>query len=1306
MDDLKSRLVTLNNNLNLLREREARYGGNAPLELVNQIDDHLTAIQLVQQTIDGQLTVEELDDKLLTLNLALTRGSQISVGDVEGSYVAIGDGARLIVNKALSAAEEAKAQQDLEQVLLAQAVVNLGTRLQQVVARKPKTDELSNPYKALLDYRLEDAALFYGRSQAIEQMLAHLDRNPLTVLHAESGAGKTSLLQAGLASRLLVLGDLPLHIRPWKINPALAVKRTILPNLANAPGLAEISLFDFLHRVTQILGEDSYLYIFLDQFEEFFTQLGEESRQDFVNQLGECLEDESLRVRWVLALRKEYFGNLATFRPQIKNPFANDYLLRAMNRAEATEVIVEPAKKQGVTYEPEVVEQLLNDLSSNHDAGHQEGEAGEVAPPQIQLVCSTLFEKFLEKRQARAELPPSITLEMYKAEGGAQGILRGHLNRVLQRTLSQKERELARQLLMALVSSDQRRVRRGREELAATLALYLTGGQSLDDILEQLVESRLLKVEEDEETNTTAYELAHDYLLTEIQVDPETQAQKAAQELLTRELESFRRYRTVLSPDKYDIINSQRQFLVLDDESKELLRLSQAARTRRLRQVATVAVVIIAILSGLVWWALISRNQAVVERDRAEQASQIAQARQLAAEAQNLVNTDSELSLLLALESLDLADIIEAEDTLRMVLPFIRDWWSLDTRSEGVSAAAWNIDGTRVALGLDNGDIQIWDVETETMLSVLKGHPQPVTDLEFNPRGTHLLSAADDPDNASLRLWDVATGETVALLKGHPAGASGVAWNHDGSRALTTGGTDIILWDMTTLQPLATLSEHTGQVFDVAWQPVLPENAGAGEQKFASVGEKGEIFIWNLATLSVETELDDYPESITSVSWNPDGIRLATGSAEGAVYVWDTVEGHILDVLTGHTGRVRSVDWHPEGRWLASGSGDTRMIIWDVEASRSIIALTGHNNWVQQVHWDPTGDYILSASKDGTARIWNVEDSPAMVTLLGHVGQARGIAWHPAGHLLASTGDDGTLRLWNPDSGEAVDNLDAHDEVAYSVAWSADGAKLATASEDHTVRLWSTVTLEPLAVILEHPAAVNWVVWSPDSQTLATAGNDHVVRLWDAQTGALKQTLNGHTKAVHGLAFSPDGAQLASGSADASIIIWDSSSGEKLQTLTDHTDFVWDIKFSPVLSDGTRYLASASQDKTVRIWDPTTGKSVAVYAHQKPVNGVAWKSDGLELATASDDGLARIWDVERAEIVATFSGHQGGVLNIAWSADDARLATASTDGVVRVFDADLEEILALANQYKHRDLTDEEFEQFSGEAVLGVLGEK
>jgi hypothetical protein len=54
--ELKQLLETLHKNLNILREREAKYGGNAPLDLLNQIEDHQTAIGLIEPRLAGEIS--------------------------------------------------------------------------------------------------------------------------------------------------------------------------------------------------------------------------------------------------------------------------------------------------------------------------------------------------------------------------------------------------------------------------------------------------------------------------------------------------------------------------------------------------------------------------------------------------------------------------------------------------------------------------------------------------------------------------------------------------------------------------------------------------------------------------------------------------------------------------------------------------------------------------------------------------------------------------------------------------------------------------------------------------------------------------------------------------------------------------------------------------------------------------------------------------------------------------------------------------------------------------------------------------
>lgn len=91
--DFKNTLTRLNENLNILHEREAKYGGNAPLDLLNQITDHQAAITLTEQAITGELTEVEWREAIRPLLVAMnTRDgeanvSNLTIGDIHGSII-------------------------------------------------------------------------------------------------------------------------------------------------------------------------------------------------------------------------------------------------------------------------------------------------------------------------------------------------------------------------------------------------------------------------------------------------------------------------------------------------------------------------------------------------------------------------------------------------------------------------------------------------------------------------------------------------------------------------------------------------------------------------------------------------------------------------------------------------------------------------------------------------------------------------------------------------------------------------------------------------------------------------------------------------------------------------------------------------------------------------------------------------------------------------------------------------------------------------------------------------------------------
>jgi WD40 repeat protein len=108
----------------------------------------------------------------------------------------------------------------------------------------------------------------------------------------------------------------------------------------------------------------------------------------------------------------------------------------------------------------------------------------------------------------------------------------------------------------------------------------------------------------------------------------------------------------------------------------------------------------------------------------------------------------------------------------------------------------------------------------------------------------------------------------------------------------------------------------------------------------------------------------------TSVSWSPDGQRVAAGSGDRCVRIWNVTTGTVEHLLEGHQDWVESVAWSPDGRQLASGSEDRTVRLWEASSGQVLRTLEGHQASVRSVAWSPDGRQLASGSEDRTVRLW------------------------------------------------------------------------------------------------------------------------------------------------------------------------------------------------------------------------------------------------------------------------------------------------------------------------------------------------
>ncbi|CAL5220193.1 g2165 [Coccomyxa viridis] len=150
-------------------------------------------------------------------------------------------------------------------------------------------------------------------------------------------------------------------------------------------------------------------------------------------------------------------------------------------------------------------------------------------------------------------------------------------------------------------------------------------------------------------------------------------------------------------------------------------------------------------------------------------------------------------------------------------------------REKFVLSVAFSPDGKRLACGVMDGTVALFDVPSGQLMHTLTGHHKPVRDVCFTPDSRMLLTACDD---MHAHLYDVEHASLIEAFSGHESWVLSVAC-HPGGSSFATGSSDakVKLWDLQTRTCAQTLSDHTDQVWSVAWQTDGTRLASASDDK-------------------------------------------------------------------------------------------------------------------------------------------------------------------------------------------------------------------------------------------------------------------------------------------------------------------------------------------------------------------------------------------------------------------------------------------------------------------------------------------
>lgn len=292
---------------------------------------------------------------------------------------------------------------------------------------------MRSPFKFLDSYSLQDKDTFFGRKKETDLFYEMVNKNRLLLVYGQSGSGKTSLVECGLANRFDVTDWYPIRVRRRQnLNESL---RESLQAILIADEVDED--YDLPETLTEQI-EDIYaeylrpVYLIFDQLEEVFI-LGNEAEQYHFIQSIEELYTSKIACRIIFILREEYLGHLYDFEKVIPTLFDRRLRVEVMNNTKVQSVLEKSFAKFNIHLEAPA-EDRLREMIANMSGGK-----ALIQLPYLQVYLDMLYREDYQRtygdKERGDELPP---LEFTQAEIAEYG----EIEEVLSKFLNFQEKEI------------------------------------------------------------------------------------------------------------------------------------------------------------------------------------------------------------------------------------------------------------------------------------------------------------------------------------------------------------------------------------------------------------------------------------------------------------------------------------------------------------------------------------------------------------------------------------------------------------------------------------------------------------------------------------------------------------------------------------------------------------------------------------------------------------------------------------------------------------------------------------------------
>jgi len=1028
------------------------------------------------------------------------------------------------------------------------------------------------PYRFLERFTARDAEIFFGRNREIRDLYDRVtasDSATVVLLYGQSGAGKSSFLDAGLLPRL-ASSHATLYVRRDRSKGLL---RTALDALAQAfPSAPAETLASAWKGIESATSRP--LVVILDQIEEAFTLPSTETTEveDLVAAVKTLVTlNPRPQGRLVLGFRKEWLGEIQKPLDQHGLDYSKVFL-EALDADAVTEVATglthtrRLRDKYGLTVADGLAASVASDLTADRESP---------VAPTLQVLLSRMWGEATKASGGS----PAFTADLYSRITREGVLLTDFLDHQLV-ALAEAARAaggpvadvvesgLALDVLRFHVS----RLGSAEERSAQQLIDEYHRDDDVAWLVGELKRLYLLTEPSGDGAHTSATRLAHDTLAAAVRTrcDESLLPGQRARRLLEGRAGEWADRKVGTPLDWRDLMRVEQgatgmRALHPDEErmieASRAVRRQDTARRRTLKWVAAAAMVVVLGASVAAW---IYRQQNV-----ADQAW-----RALVGDAgaiPTVLAAQPTLGLALAIDALDRSlDLnrgtvpVTMQQGLTLALESARERYEWQLPAPG-AAIAMSRD-RRVAVGTTAGEIRVFSLDTADPPQVIAAANGPIGAVSFSDDGEFIAAALA---GEGIGVWRRSGQRVAELPSALAAYAQSVKFAPGGHTlvALTgplIGPTELHLLDLDTRasdRTPASLyggSARTHRPLDVArnsdndlvvatefrdqvylttashgqWQATVEVGTFDPSLRFLAVGDlaltrrfdgrvllavasHAQVTVVDVDRRAPLMTVDEPKTEFTQVRFGAEGRSLITGAVDGQVRIYGRA-GQPGPGPVSLSFRVDALVAAEDGELVAvAGSGGVPLL--------SVIDLVGVEAKLEtKARWD-----------------WIVRPSP------GHL--RSGLAFLPGGRLAAA-GPDQSTRIWEMDlkpgrsliGARTVYEL-APDPLSTFVLADKAGGTIAVIGDSRGVRLFGPDGAAKGGWRLQ--AGVTAAAMSPDGGILVTGSRFGTLDVTEVPAGTLikqvtVQPAPGRLIAdnpVHAVAFDPEGRRFAASFADGHI---------------------------------------------------------------------------------------------------------------------------------------------------------------------------